>query len=564
MEKKVFEQKKKVLFLLLLFVILVLLAFGSNALITPKTFDFSQPGTGWSVSRGDELIEDADLYTLNLGETSEGEEITISKTLSAGNMVTPTLMFKSCLSTVEVIVNGENIYSFGQDYYEKHFFVPKKYHLITLDDQALEYNVEIKYTIAEDNAFQYLQIPYFGSRLEVIKHFMQTHRLPIFVGGFFIMFSCILFTLGSFLFLFHKKDITLFSIALISMLFGLYTYCYNDVFCFISNNDLFFSLLEYISLYMIPLSVSILLYSTHSYIVTRLQRTFIFINALLPINFLIMRILGSNHVGRMVNITQLVSVLEILLILPPLVTGIRRSQRERQDSDTYTGINADYYMLLGFIIMIVCAFLEIAKFNINKYRRSENVLQNFDFLTLGALLFIMGLFAYYFFNAIEHKNSSYVKAHLEGLAYTDALTGLMNRAKCMQYAAGLTGSYAVVSLDLDRLKYVNDTFGHLEGDRLISSFADLLKKAFSGASLIARTGGDEFVVVFENPSGDVCEKSLQDLTRYMDDFNQKKDLFTISASAGFAYSSEISTEKFEDVFYLADTRMYEMKEKHHA
>ena len=140
----------------------------------------------------------------------------------------------------------------------------------------------------------------------------------------------------------------------------------------------------------------------------------------------------------------------------------------------------------------------------------------------------------------------------------------MNRARCSQVTATLSGNYAVVSLDLDRLKYVNDTLGHLEGDRMIKAFATLITEAFEGASLIGRTGGDEFIVVFENPTADVCDKSIRRLEAGMDRFNKSDGTFSLSASCGYAYSYEVNSKNYKDVFYLADQRMYKVKEEHHG
>jgi diguanylate cyclase (GGDEF)-like protein len=214
---------------------------------------------------------------------------------------------------------------------------------------------------------------------------------------------------------------------------------------------------------------------------------------------------------------------------------------------------------------MVMGFIEIVKYNIQIYGENPDIfLTRVNYLTLGSLYFTICLFIYYLLNGIEHVNSQYVREQLEGLAYTDELTGLMNRAKCMQFTKTLESPYAVVSIDLDRLKLVNDTYGHLEGDKMIRTFSELLSKAFDGASLIGRTGGDEFMVIYENPSANECDKAIRTLEEYMAEFNQKKEKFTLSASMGYAYSSELSTMGFNDVFYLADSRMYEMKEKHHA
>ena len=161
-------------------------------------------------------------------------------------------------------------------------------------------------------------------------------------------------------------------------------------------------------------------------------------------------------------------------------------------------------------------------------------------------------------------NTQFLKEHLEGLAYTDSLTGLMNRAKCMQNLASLRGPYAIISLDMDRLKYINDHYGHSEGDKMIKTFSDLLTESFKGAPIIGRIGGDEFLVAIENPTATICDESIKKLNKLMDDFNKSSnEKFTLSASAGYAYSYEDKEGKLENVFYLADARMYQVKEAHH-
>ena len=93
---------------------------------------------------------------------------------------------------------------------------------------------------------------------------------------------------------------------------------------------------------------------------------------------------------------------------------------------------------------------------------------------------------------------------LEQLAYRDPLTGLLNRralderaAQAFDVAPRSMRTVTVVSLDINRLKQVNDTLGHLAGDQLIQSVARALTSEFSrlAGSLVARVGGDEFTVL---------------------------------------------------------------------
>ena len=93
---------------------------------------------------------------------------------------------------------------------------------------------------------------------------------------------------------------------------------------------------------------------------------------------------------------------------------------------------------------------------------------------------------------------------LEALAYRDPLTGLLNRralderaARAFDVAPGVRRTVTVVSLDINRLKQVNDTLGHLAGDQLIQSVARAMNTEFGRLSgtLVARVGGDEFTVL---------------------------------------------------------------------
>jgi len=106
---------------------------------------------------------------------------------------------------------------------------------------------------------------------------------------------------------------------------------------------------------------------------------------------------------------------------------------------------------------------------------------------------------------IRHEES------LESLAHQDALTGLYNRSKLTQHLhevhsnrRKLTNSYAVLFLDIDRFKGINDSLGHQIGDNLIKAFANRVSDCLRSGDIIARLGGDEFAIILhqiEVPDG---------------------------------------------------------------
>ncbi len=161
------------------------------------------------------------------------------------------------------------------------------------------------------------------------------------------------------------------------------------------------------------------------------------------------------------------------------------------------------------------------------------------------------------------------KEHFRHAAFHDALTDLPNRAFFTDYLkvaiarAKLQPDYqfAVLFLDLDRFKNINDSLGHTYGDQLIVAIADRLKRCLRQVDIVARLGGDEFAILLDGlhePSDAIhcAEKIQKEISRPLT--IEKSEAFT-SASIGIALSTA-GYERPEDVLRDADTAMYRAKE----
>lgn len=155
-------------------------------------------------------------------------------------------------------------------------------------------------------------------------------------------------------------------------------------------------------------------------------------------------------------------------------------------------------------------------------------------------------------------------------ALHDSLTGLPNRALFMdrleqelkRTKSQSTYLFAVLFLDLDRFKVVNDSMGHLVGDKLLVEIARRLENCVRPTDTVARLGGDEFTILLENIADveiatKVAEKIYKSLTVPFSLENY--ELFT-TASIGIALSSH-GYEKPEDILRDADLTMYSAKER---
>ncbi len=147
---------------------------------------------------------------------------------------------------------------------------------------------------------------------------------------------------------------------------------------------------------------------------------------------------------------------------------------------------------------------------------------------------------------------------------TDGLTGLKNKTCYLEYVSELTvagdakdSPYAVVVMDLNKLKNANDTYGHEIGDRLIVEAASYISTIFQHCDIF-RIGGDEYVAILRGENFEnrrlLCKRFEEQMGYVIPD----TDGVRLSISFGMASYGEDGTE-YEEIFRLADERMYERK-----
>ncbi len=146
---------------------------------------------------------------------------------------------------------------------------------------------------------------------------------------------------------------------------------------------------------------------------------------------------------------------------------------------------------------------------------------------------------------------------LEWNATHDALTGIANRVLLQQRLGQLLPLHqvAVLFIDLDGFKRINDTLGHETGDYLLKEVAQRIQNSSPHQSLVARTGGDEFVVVVQQNVHSTAQKILETLEQ---PFKHQNLSFSISASLGISQSPEDGTDA-ETLQRHADAAMYTAK-----
>jgi len=190
-----------------------------------------------------------------------------------------------------------------------------------------------------------------------------------------------------------------------------------------------------------------------------------------------------------------------------------------------------------------------------------------NLLTVSAVRNNQGQISQYILTFSDISERVKNEKQMARLAHYDQLTGLPNRAALENYlqqaieqARRSNGHFALMFLDLDKFKPVNDTHGHPVGDELLRVVAKRLKHCMRSGDIVGRTGGDEFVVITGPLNGDdgarhIAEKMIATLNEV---FQIQGHTIGIGASVGIALYPDNGMTA-EDLMREADSAMYRVK-----
>jgi diguanylate cyclase (GGDEF)-like protein/PAS domain S-box-containing protein len=161
----------------------------------------------------------------------------------------------------------------------------------------------------------------------------------------------------------------------------------------------------------------------------------------------------------------------------------------------------------------------------------------------------------------------HMEEELRALSLRDELTGLYNRRgffilceKQLQISKRQKRRMFMLYADLDGLKRINDTLGHKEGDRALKDAADILRTTYRESDIIARIGGDEFVVISIGTDEENMRTAVSRLKRNIEQYNSgRKGSYEISMSWGMSYYDPDIPCSIDELLSNADKEMYEHK-----
>jgi diguanylate cyclase (GGDEF)-like protein len=160
-----------------------------------------------------------------------------------------------------------------------------------------------------------------------------------------------------------------------------------------------------------------------------------------------------------------------------------------------------------------------------------------------------------------------VSADLRTLAEKDALTGLSNRRHFQRVLSSARescetghGMFSILCIDVDNYKQVNDRYGHAVGDRVLKTVARVLEESLRDCDCVARTGGDEFLVLVTNLDGAKCGELAERLRQNVAEADMPAPAGRVTVSVGVASADPGSPDWVERLVDKADKALYTAKE----
>lgn len=239
------------------------------------------------------------------------------------------------------------------------------------------------------------------------------------------------------------------------------------------------------------------------------------------------------------------------------------------NSNTYTDLLI--ILLLSFVFYALAvnynAFEQLYSFS-----RAHEELELDELFTLLMILSV-AMVVYSIRRVLELKKEVILRKlseeHAMQLAYFDSLTGLPNRAllkdrliHILQHAKRREILIAILFIDLDGFKAINDNYGHAAGDQVLKNVAERLNDSVRSGDTVSRLAGDEFIIVIEGVSRiDEMYKILERIHSALSDVHQLDDNEVIATpSIGVSVYPD-DGERCDVLIRNADTAMYEAKSK---
>lgn len=545
----------------ILFLVLLCFVVLADRVLTNKDIscEIQNIDDGWTACLGKEKSENITISQTRFSMQNKGDILTFSRMLEDDIAIpNPVLCLYSIHSEVNVYLDGKIIFSTKAENKLEELLPGYGVNLVELPENYQGKKLDVHYFVKENGSFEGLQAPVIMDGAKRTAYLFSQNRIGYLIVLTLSLIGVIMIAISIVMSIRNPIFIRVFFIGGFSFLSGCWCMCNNEMLQLFIINVSYKSYVEYITFFLMVIPFILYFWDRvfRPEIGKRLKICYgVLLSVLLSFFALtqICHFTGIAHYPRFVLVEHVMLVFIFAFFIMLAIEG-RRVYRK-----------TEWLIISGFGAAIVIALSEMIRFNIEKYFSgfSGNKFISSLELAIFAVVVTLGVdFATKIHGALYRDTRNKL---LTEMAYVDDLTGLSNRRRFTESVEEIKKAdytYSLVSLDMNLLKMMNDTYGHQVGDRALKELAEVLKLSFSDDAIICRMGGDEFEIIV--PYGDkyLTERCIMNMEHELEKRNSiSGNKVTLSVAYGVAYKFEKAT--YEEVFKLADERMYACKEKQH-
>jgi len=552
--------KKGIIYGCFLFIVLLAISIPFVIRTDPDRSNFEELSIddGWHVEASGKTYENMTISQNRFDMQNRGDVFYMSRTLPIEQEVDhPVLCVYSMHCYLQVFLDGELIYDYGHKSKLESLLPGYGMQVIPISDNYSGKKVEIYYYVQENRAFDGLQGPVIMNSTYRTQNLISRNRINALICMFLVIFGLVGMFGSAILCFRNQVFLRTFSLTLFSFTIGIWSMCNNELMSLLFMNVSEKSYIEYLSFYLI--SLSFMLYF-HDRVAVKGLPLWIKIYYLIVVGgqlicyvaFIVLHFTGLCSFPHFVTWEHIFLIFAILFFV--LLNVAERKLYHK----------TEWRITIGFAIATILSLVEMIRFNVQKFITGfENNKYNSS-LAIGVLIIVLTLTIDFSSKVLEALYRDAKNQLLQQMAYLDELTGLFNRRQCEEKLRALekyTRRYAIINLDMNLLKAINDTFGHDVGDRALKNFAEVLRDSFPEKAEICRMGGDEFAIILMDANEAQAMEGIRKMNEEMERRNAEDDIITLSTAYGCAFSTEC--ENPHAVYRLADQRMYACKKEMH-
>lgn len=241
---------------------------------------------------------------------------------------------------------------------------------------------------------------------------------------------------------------------------------------------------------------------------------------------------------------------------------------------TFLSFREKMFEIFFTTVLYIITFIHVMSFS-PVYAVDSSIIEAIGLLNISMMIPLLTFIFHTFYETTDILNKK-----LKEAAEIDGLTGAYNRRFFNEYLeieakrmlnqiiynseARYNINFAIAIIDIDDFKKVNDTYGHIAGDDVLTQIVEIIKRVSFSRDLVCRFGGEEFVILFTKTSKEGAIKASEKIRREVEThnfyINDNVKNVHVTVSIGFAsFDDEKCSWEVEKVLKLADDRLYEAK-----